>query len=270
MLELYHHRTSCCAVKVRLALNEKRLAWTGRLLDLRAGDQFRPDYLKLNPNAVVPTLVHDGVPVIESTVINEYIDEVFPDPPLRPADALGRARMRVWTKWPDEGGHAANGAIGFALSHRHLIKDTSKEAIEAHLDRIPDPARRERQRASIEQGLDAPIVLDAVRRFADLMVRMDRALADGPWLAGDRYSLADIALTPYVTRLDDMGMSGFWNGRWPRVADWYARIRARPSHRRTIYDEGNPEVFALLAENSAKEHDRIEALIAGAYTARAA
>ena len=84
MLQFYHHRTSCCAVKSRLCLNEKGLAYEGHVLDLRAGDQFRPDYLKLNPNALVPTLVHDGVPVIESTVINEYLDETFPDPPLKP------------------------------------------------------------------------------------------------------------------------------------------------------------------------------------------
>lgn len=270
MLVFYHHRTSCCAVKSRLALNEKGLAYESRLIDLRAGDQFRPEYLKLNPNAVVPTLVHDGVPIIESTVINEYLDEAFPDPPLRPADAVGRARMRVWTKWPDEGGHDANGVIGFALSHRHLIRDTSKEAVEAHMAKIPDPKRRERQMLSIEQGLDAPNVGAAVAKLVDLMYRMDRALGDAPWLAGARYTLADTALTPYITRFSDMGMARLWTGRFPRIEDWFARIRARPSHRKTIYDEGNPEVFALLAENGAREQDRLDSLIDTAFRARAA
>lgn len=262
MLQLYNHRTSCCAVKTRLALNEKGLAYESIILDLRAGDQFKPEYLRLNPNAIIPTLVHDGMPIIESTVINEYLDEVFADPPLKPSDPRARARMRVWTKRPDEGGHAMNGSLGFALSHRYLIKDTTPAAIEAHLAQIPDPQRRERQRLSIELGLDAPMVIEAARYFHQLVRDMAIALAAGPWLAGDTYSLADIALTPYITRLADMGMSGFWDGAYPAVTDWYARIQARPSHAKTIREQGDPKVFKLLAENSAAERDRIEGLIA--------
>jgi len=264
LLEFYHHRTSCCAVKSRLCLNEKGLDYRGTILDLRAGDQFKPDYLALNPNALVPTLVDDGVPIIESTVINEYLDETFLDPPLRPDDAVGRARMRIWTKKPDEAAHAMCGAFGFALSHRHLIKDQSPEAIEAHLAKVQNPAQRERQRQSIALGMAAPMVAEAATYFARLILQMEDALADHAWLAGDRYSLADIALTPYITRLDDMGMRAFWDGRAPRVTGWYERIRARPSHRRTIYDEGNPEVFALLASNSERERPMIDAMIARA------
>lgn len=264
MLEFYHHRTSCCAVKSRLCLNEKGLAYDGHILDLRAGDQFRPEYLKLNPNALVPTLVHDGIAVVESTVINEYLDEAFPDPPLKPVDSAGRARMRVWTKKPDEGGHAACGAFGFALSHRHLIKDTSPQAIEAHLAKVPNPAQRERQRQSIALGLDAPQVIEAARYWEKTIGEMETALDDGPWLAGDSYSLADIALTPYITRLDAMGMAALWQGSRRRVRDWYARIRQRPSHHKTIFEEGDPEVFRLLAENSRREGAKIEALLGAA------
>ena len=262
MLEFYHHRTSCCAVKSRLCLNEKGLAYDGHILDLRAGDQFSPDYLKLNPNALVPTLVHDGKAVVESTVINEYLDDAFPDPPLKPADAAGRARMRLWTKKPDEGGHAACGAFGFALSHRHLIADTSPAAIEAHLARVQDPSQRERQRQSILHGLEAPQVIAAARTWHRTIGEMETALTDAPWLAGDSYSLADIALTPYITRLDAMGMAALWQGTRPRVGDWYARIGERPSHRRTIFEEGDTEVFRLLAENSRREAAKIEALLA--------
>lgn len=261
MLQLYNHRTSCCAVKVRLALNEKGLDYENIIFDLRAGDQFKPDYLKLNPNAIIPTLVHDGVPIIESTVINEYLDEVFCEPTLRPRDPCARARMRVWTKKPDEGGHSMSGALGFALSHRYLIKDTSPDAIAAHLAKIPDPQRRERQRLSIELGLDAPMVLDAARYFHKLVREMDSALAEGPWLAGPVYSLADIALTPYITRLDDMGMSGFWNERYPTVSDWYERIQSRPSHTKTIRAQGDEKVFDLLSQHSYLEREHIQRLI---------
>ncbi len=94
MIELYHNDMSVCAAKVRTALVEKGLEWKGYHLDLRAGDAQKPDYVELNPNAVVPTLVHDGRVVSESTVICEYLDDAFPEPPLRPADPFSRARMR--------------------------------------------------------------------------------------------------------------------------------------------------------------------------------
>ena len=103
MIMVYHNDMSVCAAKVRTALAEKKLRWEGVHLDLRAGDAQKPEYLKLNPNAVVPTLVHDGRTIIESTVICEYIDDEWPDHPLKPDhtrsnasldEATGRKRSR--------------------------------------------------------------------------------------------------------------------------------------------------------------------------------
>jgi len=94
MLELYHHGTSVCAAKSRLTLGEKGLEWTGHYIDIIKGEQFAPEYLKLNPKHVVPTLVHDGRVIRESTLIGEYLDEAFPDPPLKPVNPLDRYRMR--------------------------------------------------------------------------------------------------------------------------------------------------------------------------------
>src|SRR3974377_710068 len=98
MLTLYNNDMSVCAQKVRLALAEKGLAYEARHLNLRAGDQQKPDYLKLNPKGVVPTLVDGDTVVTESIVINEYLDDAFPATPLKPADAARRARQSWWTK----------------------------------------------------------------------------------------------------------------------------------------------------------------------------
>ena len=115
MVTLYHNDMSVCAAKVRTALAEKQLSWEGVHLDLRAGDAQKPEYLKLNPNAVVPTLLHDGRTIIESTVICEYIDDEWPDHPLKPDRAWERAQMRLWTKQLDESVHARLRSFPHAL-----------------------------------------------------------------------------------------------------------------------------------------------------------
>ncbi|MGZ5841187.1 MAG: glutathione S-transferase family protein [Xanthobacteraceae bacterium] len=101
MITLYHHGSSVCAAKVRLVLAEKSVPWDGIYVDILRGDQFDPGYVKLNPKAVVPTLVHDGKVIVESSVICEYLDEVFPAPSLKPAAPEQRAAMRLWTKAVD-------------------------------------------------------------------------------------------------------------------------------------------------------------------------
>ena len=117
MIELYHFWSSVCSVKVRMCLEEKGVEWQSRYVDLFRFDQLRPEYLALNPDGVVPTLVHDGQPVHESSIINEYIDDALPGPKLSPHSPLQRARMREFVKICDEGlpGHrfANDGQISF-------------------------------------------------------------------------------------------------------------------------------------------------------------
>jgi glutathione S-transferase len=88
MLELYHHSTSVCAAKVRMALAEKDIPWKGHYIDILKGDQFAPGFLKLNPKGLVPVLIDNGKVILEPTVINEYIEDAYPDIPLRPTSAL--------------------------------------------------------------------------------------------------------------------------------------------------------------------------------------
>ena len=107
MLSLYHHGSSACAAKVRFALAEKQLQWEGHYVDILKGEQFHPGYLAINPRGVVPALVHDGNIITESSVICEYLEEVFPEHPLLPASPLARARVRYWTKAVDEELHPA-------------------------------------------------------------------------------------------------------------------------------------------------------------------
>src|SRR5215210_5878873 len=102
MLILYHASHSTCSQKVRMVLHEKGLTFDDVKLDLAKKDQLKPEYLALNPNGVVPTLTDDGIPIIESSVICEYLDEKYPQNPLVPSDILERARMRAWMHYIEE------------------------------------------------------------------------------------------------------------------------------------------------------------------------
>lgn len=262
MIELYHNDMSTCSQKARLALAEKGLDWTGRELALRDGDQLRPAYLAFNPNGVVPTLVHDGAVIVESTVINEYLDAAFPDPPLRPRRPAALARMLLWTKQLDEGLHAHTGVLSGSLAFRHQYLKKPPEELEAHLDRIPDPARRARSRQNIELGIDAPAFPATIRRFDKLLADMEAALESGPWLAGADYSLADIAYTPYAARLEHLRLDRMWESR-PRVAGWFERVKARPSYESAVDGWLNEAYLPLMREKGEEAWPRLAAMLAG-------
>src|SRR5262245_61971129 len=98
MLTLYDFGNSVCCQKVRITLRAKGLRWESVKVDLFKAEQYDPKYLKLNPKGIVPTLVHDGKPIIESTLICEYLDDAFPEPRLIPPDPWQRTRMRLCSK----------------------------------------------------------------------------------------------------------------------------------------------------------------------------
>lgn len=234
MLELYHHGSSVCAAKVRFALAEKGVAWQSHYLDILAGDQFTDEFMGLNPKAVVPTVVHDGHILVESTVICEYIDEVFDGPPLVPDSALERARMRLWTKAVDEEIHPACAEVTFVSCHRYVIMRLGEEGMTEFLSATPSKSVtagwNQRKRELVMKGIETPGVDIKFKMYDRYLSEMEAVLDNHLWLAGDTFSLADIGLTPYVNRLDMLGMSGLWEGgRRPRVTDWFNRIKARPT-----------------------------------------
>ena len=198
MLYLYHGTTSVCAIKVRLALAEKALPWQGELLWLQRGDQYRPDYLKLNPNAVVPTLVHDGKAIIESTVILEYLDETFPDIPLMPRDPYARSQARLWLKRVDEL-HVHCGTITAAVAFRRYFMRQTPDGRDAYVARILDPIKRERLQRIMDNGLAAPDAMDATRRYNTFVGAMESALAQSDYLVGNSFTFADVAAIPTST-----------------------------------------------------------------------
>lgn len=260
MLELYHNDMSSCAQKVRTALAEKGLEWTGHHLDLRAGDTLTPEYLKLNPNGVVPTLIDDGFVLIESTVINEYIDDAYPDHPLRPADPLARAKMRLWTKKLDEGLHNHTATISAAIAFRHQQIDRPPEELARILAAMPDPAKRARRKDLIENGVHSNLFPDAIHAWDKTLGDIEDSLGSSPWLAGEEFSLADIAYSPYLTRWEHLQLVGLVDKR-PRLQDWFERIRSRDSYRIGLTDWFSDKYLPLMEEKGLEAWPEVRKLL---------
>jgi len=232
VLELYHSVNSVCAQKVRVVLAEKGLEYREHLMTLR-GDQFDDAYMKLNPNAVVPTLIHDGRPVIESSVILYYLDEVFPRPPLMPQDPHQRAAVRQYNKMIDEYVHNSCSILTFATAFRGWLSGLTAEQIDARLAKSPNKKRVEHKRDVALYGLESKFVREALDYHLKLLKTMDAALGQGPWLAGERFSIADAAVIPYILRLDLLKMGKLLS---PKVESWYARMRERPSVKKEMLE----------------------------------
>ena len=258
MVVLYHAATAVCAAKVRLVLAEKGLEYHGHLLNLGAGDQFKPEYLKLNPNAVVPTLVDDGNVLIESTVINEYLEDRFPEVPLRPADAAGCAQMRLWTKKEDLIHDAINTMTATIVFRQELLQKPQHER-EARYAKIPDPAKRRKWEKMINEGFESEIVSEALVRMQRHFALMDRSLDESGWLVGGQYSLADAGLLSFFYRLELLGCQALWQGRYPRVTEWYERSAMRPSFETAIkafVSQQDTERYRTYAQAASGEFER--------------
>jgi glutathione S-transferase len=235
MLKLYNAPHSTCSQKVRICLHEKGLPFEDIRLDLGKGkDQLKPEYLKLNPNGVVPTLVDDGNVIIDSSVICEYLDEKHPAPRLSPGDVVGRAKMRAWMRYLEEVPTAAVRVPSFNMGFLPRFAGLDEERFRAEQSDIR-PIRKHFYRRMGTKGFKRADVEAALEQIASTCARMEAALADGPWLMGAQYTLADIVVTPSIDRMADLGYSGIWNAKYPCVTAWYARMQARPAFQQAYY-----------------------------------
>ncbi len=240
MLELYHFDRSTAAQKVRIALAEKGLDWEGHYINtgFDKRDQHDPAYLKINPRGVVPTLVHDGKVIRESNVILEYLEDAFPEHPLRPDDPYLRAGMRLWTKRIDEGVHVDSRTVGQCVAMRFGSLEADPAVVQKHYEDMPEIVRRKNDLVNNETGVDSPLLPDAIGTFKHLFHDVEAALADSEWLVGNMFSLADISMVVYVNRLASFQMAPLWDDM-ARLKDWNERIRARPTYVTAVTEWGD-------------------------------
>jgi glutathione S-transferase len=229
MLELYHAEPVANSMKVLLCLQEKALPFVSHYVDLLRFEQHRPEFVAINPNGQVPVLLHDGAVINESTVINEYLDEVFPAIPLRPADPVARARMRIWSKFVDEYFCPALSMIGWHHMVRQVARRLQKNELDEVLARIPLQEQRDKWATIAGESFTEAQLADSRRRIGASIERMEKILAGSRWLAGDSYSLADVntySMAAGVPRF----FPEFMNPQLtPRSCEWLAAMNARPA-----------------------------------------
>ena len=229
MIELYHSWDSFCSFKVRLCLEEKGLEWTGHHVDLMRFENLRPEYLDVNRNGVVPTLVHGGTVIVESSIINEYLDDEFPAVPLRPGEPRAKARMRLWVLHEEEELFTAVRPASLNIFMKQVLGSYTDQELDAFLAHHPRQDRVAFLKKTFKEPFNPEAVERARRRLARAFARMDETLTNAPWLAGENYSLADIAAAPVIDRIHRLGMTDLWE-KLPGVRDWTERLWARPAY----------------------------------------
>jgi glutathione S-transferase len=230
MLKLYHAEPAANSLKALISLKEKALEFESVYVDLHKFEQHDPAFVAINPEGQVPVLDHDGHIITHTTVIAEYLEDAFPNAPsLRPADALGKARMRYWTKFCDE--HVVN-YVSMHGWHRMitvLTRSIDAGEFEKLMERVPLYEQREKWRTA-RSGFRPADLANATRKIEVAVDKIEKQLAQSPWIAGETYTLADInffasggmALSRLFPELNI-------EARAPRLAEWVKRVSARPA-----------------------------------------
>jgi glutathione S-transferase len=194
-LTLYDAVPSSNSDRTKIALHEKGLAYDRVTLNLAKKDQKRPEFLKLNPYGKVPVLNDNGKILFESCIINEYLDEQYPNPPLMPKDPHLRGRGRV--------------LVDYGLNYLH----------EPYWVLRGEMLKKESER-------DSATVEEKRQTLRHLLQYLEEALGDKPYFLGEM-SLTDIDLVPRFLRMESYG--AIPTPSLPRLSAWLKRMKERPS-----------------------------------------
>lgn len=195
MIKLYTFPPSTNSRKVRITLLEKGLEFERINVDLTKREQKDPEFLKIHPFGQIPALDDEGFVVYDSTIINEYLDEEYPYPPLMPKDSEGRARARLMEDFRD---------TQFNPAFVRIIQEMRKP----------------------EGDRDANNINSAKADIAKCFDRIEKDLDGNEYLAGT-FSLADVAFMANVELLDRFQITV--DPKYKNTIAWIARLRARPS-----------------------------------------
>jgi len=236
-LKYYHAEPLANSLKSMLPLVEKGLAYESIYVDLHHFEQHSDWFLAINPEGQVPVLDHDGYIVTHTTVINEYLEDVFPDTPLRPRDPRGAARMRYWNKFIDE--HVMN-HVSMHGWHRMvgiIARKIEGGEFEKFMERIPLPDQRKKWRTA-RSGFSEADLANATDKILFAVDKVEKQLGQTAWLAGDDYTLADINFYSHCGMMVERMFPELEIAkRCPRLIAWREKMTARPAVAKALKGE---------------------------------
>ncbi len=241
-IHLYHANRSNCSARVRLLLEEKELDWTSHHIDLGKKENISEKYFAINPKGVVPALVHDGTVITESNDILLYLENQFPEPGFRAVSSDCQSEIDYWLKMSGDLHIPGIKTFQYYKLNAALLEKTDEElALYRKLQTDPDllafhAKHSEGRRFSAADADAAAALLD------EYFARQEQAIADGGWLVGASYTLADISWSPTVTTLL---AGGFDFGKYPNIQEWYARISRRPQFEKAVFEWRNQARYAV-------------------------
>src|SRR5271169_164559 len=225
-LKYYHAEPLANSLKSMVPLVEKGLNYQSVYVDLHKFEQHSERFVAINPEGQVPVLDHDGTIITHTTVINEYLEDAFPDIPLRPRNPVGAARMRYWNKFVDE--HVMN-HVSMHGWHRMvgiIARKIDSGEFEKIMERIPLPDQRKKWRTARSGFNDA----DLANAMEKIVYAVEKQLAQTAWLAGQDYTLADINFYSHCGMMvERMFPELNIAERCPRLVEWRERVTARPA-----------------------------------------
>ncbi len=250
-LKLYHAEPAANSLKALLYFTERGLEFESVYVDLHKFEQHEPWFVAINPEGQVPVLDHDGEIITQSSVIGEYLEDTFPEaPPLRPADPLGKARMRYWNKFIDE--HVMN-YVSMWGWHRMvgvIARSIESGEFERLVERIPLHEQREKWRTA-RSGFSQSDLDNATRKINVAVDKVEAQLAGTTWIAGEVYTLADINFFSMCGMSLERMFPEIGNpDRCPRLLDWVARMHQREGVKAALAmpDHTNPALRTFTGE----------------------
>lgn len=243
-LFLYHAWASSASRKVRMCLHEKGLTFGAQIVDLNKFDHHSDWYKKLNPSGIVPALMVDGRPLVESNYINEYLDDAYPTPPLMPTDPLLRHDVRLWAKYIDDTCLPAIQKHNWMFHFHPMAREWSDEELERRLAAIPTENRKHVWYRMARDPYTAEELETALNILRDMMDRIEARVAKTGFVTGDTYSLADIAAAPYVIRTEELSPEDVSPEKRPHAAKWWQAIKARPAYKAAHMEPFNKQCFS--------------------------
>ena len=258
-LKYYHAEPLANSLKSMIPLVEKGLEWGSHYVDLHKFEQHSDWFTAINPEGQVPVLDHDGTIITHTTVINEYLEDAFPDAqpssgPLRPLDPVGKARMRYWNKFVDEQVMNFVSMHGWHRLIRQITRSIEEDRFEELMSHVPLPDQQKKWRTA-RSGFEQKDLDHALEKIGYALNKIEAHLAENAYLAGQTYGLADINFYAHCGLMVNRMFPQFEvDENYPNIVRWREAISDRPAVQKALSAEDRTQPGLRTWSGDGREH----------------